>query len=411
MLRLSELIRKLIDLRSKGIQITLLAVCPNSEAVLEAAVAAAVRANAPMLFAATLNQVDRDGGYTGWTQETFVKALKLYAAQYDWPGPLYPCLDHGGPWLKDMHPLQGHSLAETMDEVKMSLTASLKAGYNLLHIDPTVDRTLLPGEAINISVVADRTVELIAYAEQERIRLELPPVDYEVGTEEVHGGLVDRKNFDTFLKILKKQLTERQLMHAWPCFIVAKVGTDIHTSFFDPAAAENLTEMVRQDGSLIKGHYTDWVDNPEAYPSSGMGGANVGPEFTAVEYRALQQICLKEAILCQSRPEVSPSGFMETLKKAVVDSERWEKWRQPDEESLVFEELSNERRDWLVQTGARYIWTNKEVLRARARLYHNLEKVMPSPHQFVIEEIVRSIDKYISAFNLFDSLFVLESRE
>jgi D-tagatose-1,6-bisphosphate aldolase subunit GatZ/KbaZ len=41
---------------------TLLAVCPNSISVMEAAIIAAHDCNAPMLFAATLNQVDRDGG-------------------------------------------------------------------------------------------------------------------------------------------------------------------------------------------------------------------------------------------------------------------------------------------------------------------------------------------------------------
>ena len=50
-----------IELRKQGTELALVAVCPNSAAVLEAAVAVAARTNAPMLFAATLNQVDRDG--------------------------------------------------------------------------------------------------------------------------------------------------------------------------------------------------------------------------------------------------------------------------------------------------------------------------------------------------------------
>ncbi len=77
------------------------------------------------------------------------------------------------------------------------------------------------------------------------------------------------------------------MLYAWPCFIVAKVGTDLHTSFFDPEVAERLNKTVEPLGSLIKGHYTDWVENPEKYPESGMGGANVGTEFTAEEFKAL----------------------------------------------------------------------------------------------------------------------------
>ena len=193
---LNDLVRTIIRLReARQAQVTLLAVCPNSAAVLEAAVKAAADNNAPMLFAATLNQVDRDGGYTGWTPAQFVEEMRACAERHAWEGPLYPCLDHGGPWLKDKHTLEGLSFEATMTEVKQSLTACLEAGYQLLHIDPTVDRTLPQGQPIALETVVSRTVELIAHAESERQRLGLPPVAYEVGTEEVHGGLVDLDQF------------------------------------------------------------------------------------------------------------------------------------------------------------------------------------------------------------------------
>lgn len=59
-------------------QKTLLAVCPNSELVTRAAVRAASQAGAPLLLAATLNQVDLDGGYTGWTPQALVELEKIY---------------------------------------------------------------------------------------------------------------------------------------------------------------------------------------------------------------------------------------------------------------------------------------------------------------------------------------------
>lgn len=404
---LSALVRKIIDLRRQGIQLTLLAVCPNSAAVLEAAVLAAKQNRAPMLFAATLNQVDRDGGYTGWTQAAFVSAMREYARQHGWDGPLYPCLDHGGPWLKDLHALRGLSLDETMREVKASLTASLEAGYTLLHIDPTVDRTLPPGAPLPIEQVVARTVELIAHAEAERERRGLPPVDYEVGTEEVHGGLVDYDAFTRYITGLREALAARGLAHVWPCFIVAKVGTDLHTTFFDPETASRLVDFVAPTGALIKGHYTDWVENPRAYPASGMGGANIGPEFTAEEYLALADLTEKEAALCRYRPGLKPSRFMQVLEQAVIDSGRWQKWLQPDEVGCAFVELSAERRAWLAQTGARYIWTAPPVVAARQQLYDNLRRAMPDPHGYVVARIAESIDRYMTAFNLFDSLTLL----
>ena len=404
---LGSLVRTLIDLRQQGTQLTLLAVCPNSDAVLEAAVVAAKQNNAPMLFAATLNQVDRDGGYTGWTQRAFVAAMRRHAEKHEWGGPLYPCLDHGGPWLKDVHMLKGLGLEETMQEVKESLSAALEAGYALLHVDPTVDRTLPAGAPVPIDLVVARTVELIAHAERERTRRGLPPVDYEVGTEEVHGGLVDPANFARFIAGLRESLAAHGLLHAWPCFIVARVGTDLHTTFFDADVAARLYDIVAPTGALIKGHYTDWVENPEAYPRAGVGGANIGPEFTAEEYLALAHLCAREELLCRHRPGLEPSRFMQVLERAVIDSGRWMKWLQPDEQGRAFTDLTDARRAWLVQTGARYIWTAPPVQEARERLYDNLRLAMPDPHGVVVARIAASIERYLMAFNLFDSLALL----
>lgn len=408
MKNLNDLVQTLIRLRESGkAQITLLAVCPNSEAVLEAAVRVAAENNAPMLFAATLNQVDRDGGYTGWTPAQFVAKLRAYARQYAWEGPLYPCLDHGGPWLKDQHTLEGLSFEATLTEVKRSLTAGLEAGYQLLHIDPTVDRSLPSGQVVAVETMVTRTIELIAHVESERQRLGLPPIAYEVGSEEVHGGLVDFARFKAFLHNLRAELEAHGLSHVWPCFIVAQVGTDLHTMTFDRATARGLYTAVAPLGSLIKGHYTDWVENLADYPATGMGGANVGPEFTAEEVLALKDLTSKEEALCSYRANLTPSLFMAALEQAIIASGRWKKWLQPSEQGLAFSELSPQRRHWLMLTGARYVWATPTVIAARQQLYANLAHVMPDPHAYVVERIARAIDKYINAFHLFDSLTLL----
>src|SRR5690554_4268994 len=104
-------------------KVALLAVCPNSEAVTRAALLAGKEANAPVLFAATLNQVDTDGGYTGWTPADLIDFSNEFAKKNDIDTPILACLDHGGPWLKDKHAKLGLSLDQTMDEVKKSLEA------------------------------------------------------------------------------------------------------------------------------------------------------------------------------------------------------------------------------------------------------------------------------------------------
>lgn len=374
---------------------TLLAVCSNSAAVTRAAMRAAREANAPLLLTATLNQVDTDGGYTGWTPETLVAFLREEADRTGFDLPILPCLDHGGPWLKDRHTIEGYGYEQTMAAVKHSLEACIDAGYTLLHIDPTVDRTLPADAPMPVDLVIDRTLELIAHAEAYRSAQGAPPISYEVGTEEVAGGLAEMETFTTFLAGLREGLAQQRLAEAWPCFVVAEVGTDLHTSHFDAELARRLNTHVRPLGSLLKGHYTDYVVNPEDYPRSGMGGANVGPEFTEEEYKALADLMGFERKLGYD------SGLEGALRDALVASGRWKKWLRPEERGKAFGDLSAERQQWLLRTGSRYIWTAPDVEAARARLYDNLAGHYDAD-AYVLWRIKRAILKYYHAFNQID---------
>jgi tagatose-1,6-bisphosphate aldolase non-catalytic subunit AgaZ/GatZ len=344
--------------------------------------------------------VDGDGGYTGWTQAQFVSLVRARVEEYGYSGPVVVGLDHGGPWLKDLQTREQWPLARAMQGVRDSLVACVEAGYDLLHVDPTVDRTLAAGQPMPIERVIARTVEMIAHAEAYRRAQGAPRVSYEVGTEEVHGGLADLSVFDRFLTDLRAGLAADGLADTWPCFVVGKVGTDLHTTLFDPAVARGLVARAAPYGSVIKGHYTDYVSNPEDYPRSGMGGANVGPEFTESEYGALQRLVAREAELVTRGTVRAPSGMMEALRDAVVASGRWEKWRQPEEEDLAFDQLSAERQGWLVRTGCRYIWAAPEVLAGRRRLYANLDAAGEASEAVVLRAIADAITHYYRAFGV-----------
>lgn len=403
MAKTEDILRKMEELKSKtGVSRTLFAACPNSLSVIKASFRAAKRNNAPIYFATTLNQVDCDGGYTGMTQSEFTKILRREAEAVHYEGPYIVAIDHGGPWLKDKQSIERWSTEQAMEGVKKSYEAALLAGYDLIHVDPTVDIFLPKGEIIDIHVVASRTVELIAHAEAFRKAHNLPAISYEVGTEEVHGGLADPKTFDTFLTDLKAGLSAAGLSDVWPCFIVGKVGTDLHTTTFDPEVAKELTAKVRPYGSYIKGHYTDDVSNPEAYPLSGMGAANVGPEFTMNEYDALAELEQEEEKQYEAGRIPQLSRITQVLWQQVYESGRWKKWLHGDEVGKDLREVSPERQLWLVKTGCRYIWQKAETLVARQLLYDNLKYVGVNAEEVVLMRIEHNMDKYYRAFNLID---------
>ena len=396
-----ELLHKLDALReSTGVPRTIFAACPNSPTVIRASLRAAKRNNAPIYFAATLNQIDCDGGYTGMTQEDFVRTVRFETERVNFTGDVIIAIDHGGPWLKDRQRTEKWSVQDAMDGVKKSFEAAVLAGYDLIHVDPTVDINVPKGEIIDIHVVAARTVELIAHTEKFRKEHGLPAISYEVGTEEVHGGRADEKTFDTFIRELKNGLISVGLPDVWPCFIVGKVGTDLDTTVFDPQVAKVLTAKVRPLGSYIKGHYTDDVANPEEYPLCGMGAANVGPEFTMSEYRALCELeQLEKKFHAQGKVAVM-SHMKEVLLEEVHDSHRWEKWLHADEQGKDLADLTEDRQDWIVATCCRYIWQQPRTLAARGFLYANLQRLGIDAEEIVLGRIERDMDKYFRAFNL-----------
>ena len=386
--------------KETGVKRSIFAACPNSAAVIRAALKSAQRCNAPIKFDATLNQVDLDGGYTGMTQQSFVQTICENARAYNIHVPVIIAIDHGGPWLKDKHARENWSYVKSMEAVKTSFKAAIEAGYDLIHVDPTVDITLPKSEILSIATVVDRTVELIAFAENFRKENAISPISYEVGTEEVHGGLADLSVFTHFLELLKSGLAAKGLEYVWPCFVVGKVGTDLHTTDFDPETAKKLVEIAARYGSVIKGHYSDNVSNPEAYPASGMGGANVGPEFTELEYSGLMELLEIEAKLLNEKKLIRASGLKKTIWQAVIASGRWRKWLHADESSDDFYKNYPSRQEWLIQTGSRYIWENPAVVTARAELYANLEAQGIRASEIVESRIESAMDKYFYAFRL-----------
>jgi len=398
---LDYILKIISDLESKtGVKRTIFAACPNSISVIRAALKSAKRCNAPIKFAATLNQVDIDGGYTGLTPSQFVKTIRMHAQNLNVTSPVIVAIDHGGPWLKDVHNRERWSYSKTMSAVKKSFEAAIEAGYDLIHVDPTIDITLSDSKNISINMVADRTVELIAHTEKFRLKNNYPPISYEVGTEEVHGGLADLNVFKQFLELLKQGLKQKGLSNVWPCFVVGKVGTDLHTTTFDPTIAMQLTKIAKNYGSLIKGHYSDNVTNPEAYPESGMGAANIGPEFTEMEYEALIELEHIQQALFTEGKIAKPVAMKEKLWEAVVNSGRWQKWLHPDENSKDFYANSWGRQKWLIKTGCRYIWEDPEVASNRALLYQNLSIHGINASSIVESSIESAMDRYFYRFNL-----------
>ncbi len=131
-----------------------------------------------------------------------------------------------------------------------------------------------------------------------------------------------------------------------------------------------------------------------------MGAANVGPEFTEKEYDALAELEDLQHSLSSEGKIGKPAPMKRQLWDAVIKSGRWKKWLQPGEDPGNFYSVPDDRQEWLIKTGCRYIWEDPEVIAVRTLLYRNISIQGIDPSAIVESSIESAMDRYFYRFNL-----------
>lgn len=394
-------------LQEKALKTTLLGIGPMSEVVIRATLELGRDMKFPVMFIASRNQIDSyelGGGYVmGWDQRGFSQAVSKIAKEIDFDGYLYLCRDHGGPWQRDNEKSLKLPEKEAMDCAKASYLADLKAGFNLLHIDPTKDPHIKG--AVPVNIVIDRTIELIEYSEEQIQKLDLSAISYEVGTEEITGGLISIDAFEKFIEELLKKLDQRRLPH--PAFIVGQTGTLVkmnrNAGEFEPENAQKLCQIAREYGLGFKEHNADYLplDILRMHPGLEITSANVAPEFGLEETVALLKLAHLEENNAKS---VEISNFANLIGKAALESGRWKKWLLPEDAYLTEKDIiqNPEKMKEITWVCGHYVFNQEEIKKARKKLYSNLIdlKIVEEPDTRVIEAVKDAIMKYVYSFSL-----------
>lgn len=259
---LQEVVSSMLQYQG-GAKATMIGIGPMSKTLIKACMLLGKEKDFPLMFIASRNQVDADelgGGYVcNWDQERFAKAIQEVADETGFDGLYYLCRDHGGPWQRDNERNAHLPEDEAMALGKKSYLVDLLNGFDLLHIDPTKDPYVV-GKVIDMDVNIRRTVELIEYVETERKKRNLPPISYEVGTEETNGGLTSPENYEKFIQKLHAKLDEKGLPH--PAFIVGNTGTltrlTENVGHVDSTSCKELSAVAKKYGVGLKEHNGDY---------------------------------------------------------------------------------------------------------------------------------------------------------
>lgn len=405
---LNEVVEKLLSLKGSE-RATMIGIGPMSHTLIKASMLLAKEKDFPLMFIASRNQVDADelgGGYVcNWDQKRFADAIAQVAKENNFDGLYYLCRDHGGPWQRDNERNAHLPEDKAMELGKKSYKYDLENGFDLLHIDPTKDPYIV-GKVIDMDVNLNRTIELIETAENERKAMGLPPVSYEVGTEETNGGLTSSENYEAFIKKLNKKLDEKNLPH--PAFIVGNTGTltrlTENVGHVDPASCKNLSSIAKKYNVGLKEHNGDYLDDAILLQHSAWGvtAMNVAPEFGTVETQSYLKLAEVEDSLHKEGLLSDKSNIALVLTTEAVKSGRWKKWMVDGKDKLSIEEILEDKElsRLITEISGHYTFNNPLVKAEIAKLYKNLSESGIDGKRYVINKIKDSIDNYVKAFNL-----------
>jgi len=379
MIPISKILR---TIRERNLKVTLLGIGPMSTEVIYAGLELAKELDFPLILIASRNQIDSKefgGGYVnGWDQKEFSSAIDKMAREVGFKGLLYKCRDHGGPWQRDREKNEKFVVKEAMDIAKKSFLADIEAGFNLLHIDPTKD----PHKK-DTNLVIDRTIELIEYLEDERKKRGFGEIGYEVGTEDIQGGLTQNSVFRDFLVELIHRLKKKNL--PLPDFIVGQTGTLVkmtkNVGTFASQKAKELVSIAQGFEIGFKEHNADYLDEEilKEHPSLGITASNVAPEFGVAQTSAYLKLA----------EDAGDKGAISLFEEAVIKSNRWQKWLFKEDEGITPEALVSDKKKLRHVTEAcgHYVLEEPQIKEA-------------IKNYFVRDSIKSAIAKYVRAFNL-----------
>lgn len=357
----------------------MLFISPISKHVVDSFIDVAVSRRAPVAFVASLNQVDLDGGYTGWTPQGFAEYVRRRVAEVaGWEYPVILQLDHGGPWLKDKHLERNYSFEEALSDFLKSLEGFLRAGFQLVHLDATVDPGT-PGMSAEPGEAAVRTAELLAYAEDLAAQLGAERVFYEVGSD--RWGFKPPETYNYFLSGFVREARSRRLNLSRVIFSVAHVGTEVRPgNRADAGTLKSFASLVGAYGFKLKVHSGDYLENPEALLETGVGGVNIGPMFAHVMYSTLMSI-VAEKMSCEDA-----SWYIKLLNRLITSADRLSKYTS-----------RGEVEEYKLGLASRYIWSRPDVQGIIARISQDLQIDINS---VLIKQLREKMIFYIEKLNL-----------
>ena len=358
---------------------TLLCISPISPEVIRAGLLSARNRAKPIVFIASLNQVDIDGGYTGLTPRKFRELIDSLRRELNVRSEVILEADHVGPWLKDEHVYKRLSYEDALNSVMRSIEEVVKAGYDLIHIDTTVDLESPTGYS-SIDDAVNRAVDLIEYAENLAKGLDVK-LSYEVGSD--RWKLTNPLMFEEFLRKLVERIKAiGGDVLSRVIFSTTDVGLEVRPgNRINPNSITKYVEVAKKYNTYLKIHSGDYLENAEILTRLNVGGLNIGPMLADITYKTVKNILIEN--LGDRAQDV-----LDKINQSIISADKLSKYTKKSLSGIE---------EYKLGIASRYIWSKDDVRNLLLRIGSELDIN-------VLDEIVKNLTKVIS--NYLDKLSI-----
>lgn len=386
------MIRQRIERIVRSHRCTLLGVGPMSRNCVDASIELANEYNVPIFLIASRRQIECQEMGGGYVNRWHTRSFSEYVTAHDKKSNIILARDHGGPWQNEREVKDQLSLRLAMESAKASYLEDIKAGFQKIHIDPSID---LHGGASTDDII-DRVLDLYEFCWSHAKALG-QEILFEVGTEEQSGttsGTED--NLTYILSQIRRRCKAAGL--PLPTFVVVQTGTKVMEtrnvgSFDSPVRVAHelaveiqvpkMLDICREHGVLLKQHNTDYLSDESLrwHPRLGIHSANVAPEFGVAETMALLR-----AFISAGREDLA-DRFVAIAKA----SGKWRKWTYRD--SIYTD-------NQLASICGHYIFSNEEVLELKRELQSMRSSSDPSLDDILKKQVKMAIMRYLKNFQM-----------
>lgn len=393
-------LRDVIARHKQGHAVGVTSICCAHPIVIEASLRHALgHGDAMVLFEATCNQVNPEGGYTGMTPADFVAFVRGIAQRVGFDfSRIALGGDHLGP-----NPWTQLPAAAAMDKAETMVAAYVAAGFCKIHLDCSMscagDPVPLPeAEIVKRAVRLARAAEA-AYAKTPNYPGGEPPV-YVIGTEvpvpggatEAIAGLAVTSPHAALSTIdaHRQAFVAAGLEAAWDRVIASVVQPGVefdHHNVIDygPRAAQALSRAIVSVPRMVyEAHSTDYQtrDALRTLVQDHFAILKVGPGLTFALREALWAL---DAIDQEITAELEQAHLRDVvLERMREQPKHWRKYYHANGKPLTVD------LQYSLSDRVRYYWPDPVIEAARVRLFDNL-RTNPPPISLLSQHLPRAL--------------------